>query len=66
MGFSEAYLEPLNIYSMLCAAIELDGSPLGLVCCENSAQVKVWSQQDLQYLQQGAAMVGLAMKKFGG
>ena len=65
-GFSETYLEPLNIYSTLCAAIELDGSPLGLVCCENSAQIKVWSQQDLQYLQQAAAMVGLAMKKFGG
>ncbi len=65
-SFNDTYLEPLNIYSMLNAAIELDGSPLGLVCCENTAQIKVWSQPDLQYLQQAAAMVGLAMKKFGG
>lgn len=63
--FSETYFEPLNIYSQLNAAIELDGSPLGLVCCEQTAEIREWSQADLQYLQQAAAMVGLAMKKFG-
>ena len=32
---------------------------------ENTAQIKEWSQPDLQYLQQAAAMVSLAMKKLG-
>lgn len=63
--FNESYFEPLNIYSLLDVGIDIDGLPLGLVCCENTAQIKEWSQPDLQYLQQAAAMVSLAMKKLG-
>lgn len=64
--FNEGYFEPLNIYSLLDVGIAVNDVQLGLVCCEQTAHVKEWSQADVQYLQQVAAMVGLALKKFGG
>ncbi|WP_269530824.1 GAF domain-containing protein [Chitinimonas sp. BJYL2] len=63
--FNEGYFEPLNIYSLLDVGIEVGGSPIGLVCCEQTGGEKEWSQPDVQYLQQVGAMVGLALKKLG-
>jgi GAF domain-containing protein len=63
--FSEGYLEPLNIYSRLDVVIDVAGSLVGILSCEQTAQERDWSQADLQYLQQAAATIGLALKKFG-
>ncbi|QDQ28879.1 GAF domain-containing protein [Chitinimonas arctica] len=65
-GFSESYFEPLNIYSQLSVGIEFDTRQIGWVCCENCAEIRNWSQADMQYLQQAAAMISLAFRKFGG
>ncbi|WP_374358025.1 GAF domain-containing protein [Chitinimonas sp.] len=62
--FSEGYLEPLNIYSRLDVVIDVAGSLVGVLSCEQTAHEHDWTQQDLQYLQQGAATIGLALKKF--
>ncbi|QNM97939.1 GAF domain-containing protein [Chitinimonas koreensis] len=64
-AFNESYLEPLNIYSLLDVTVEVGGSQLGVVRCEQTVGTREWSQADMQYLQQVAAMVGLALKKFG-
>ncbi|GAB3244976.1 GAF domain-containing protein [Chitinimonas naiadis] len=64
--FNEVYFEPLNIYSLLDVGITVNDVQVGLVCCEQTADIKEWSQADIQYLQQVAAMVGLALKRFGG
>lgn len=61
--FCESYLEPLNIYSLLDAAIEVDGVQIGLLCCEQTASEREWTQPDLLYLQQVTAMISLAFKK---
>ncbi|MBV8465120.1 MAG: GAF domain-containing protein [Burkholderiales bacterium] len=64
--FNEGYFDLLNIYSRLDVVIEVDGHPMGVVSCEQTGQAREWSQQDLQFMQQAAATVGLALKKFGG
>ena len=63
--FNEGYFEPLNIYSLLDVGIEMDGSQIGIVCCEQTVEIKEWSQTDVQYLKQVVAMVSLALKKLG-
>ncbi|MFC4157863.1 GAF domain-containing protein [Chitinimonas lacunae] len=63
--FNDSLLEPLNIYSVLSLPIELDGRQLGLVSCEQTSQPRDWSTQDIQYLKQVAAMIGLLLKKLG-
>jgi len=63
--FNENYLEPLNIYSRIDCSVEVDGAQVGVVSCEQTAQVREWTQPDLQFLQQAAATLGLAIKKFG-
>jgi GAF domain-containing protein len=64
--FNEGYFDLLNIYSRLDVVIEVDGQPMGVLSCEQTGQAREWSQQDLQYMQQSAATIGLALKKFGG
>jgi len=61
--FNENYFEPLNIYSLLNVAIEVDGSQIGLVCCEQTVAEREWTPEDVVYLQKVAAMITLAFKK---
>lgn len=61
--FNEGYLDPLNVYSVLDAAIEVDGTVEGFVRCEMTVAERDWSNDDLFYLQKVAAMVALALKK---
>ncbi len=41
--FTESYLQPLDIYSMLDAPIIIDGELQGVVCLENVGYVRQWS-----------------------
>lgn len=61
--FNEGYLEPLNIYSRLDVVVELGGAHVGVLSCEQTGEPRDWSQQDMQFLQQAAATLGLALKK---
>lgn len=63
--FNEGYLEPLNIYSRLDVIIEFNGANVGILSCEQTGVEHDWTQQDMQYLQQAAATIGLALKKIG-
>ncbi|MBV8657277.1 MAG: GAF domain-containing protein [Burkholderiales bacterium] len=63
--FNENYLEPLNIYSRMDVVVEVDGAQMGVISCEQTAQIREWTQPDLQFLQQAAAALGLAIKKCG-
>lgn len=61
--FNESYFEPLNIYSLLNVAIEIDGSQIGFVCCEQTVAEREWTNEDVVYLQKVSAMITLAFKK---
>jgi two-component system NtrC family sensor kinase len=44
--FTDAYLKPLNIKSMLDAPIRINGRMLGVVCCEKIGKQKNWTMAD--------------------
>ena len=50
--FSEGYLKPLNIVSMLDVPIWVGGKMFGVLCCESIAQKRTWSkkEEDFVYL----------------
>lgn len=41
--FSEGYLTPLNIFSMLDAPIRKNGKIVGILCCEQTEHPRTWS-----------------------
>lgn len=55
--------EVTNTYSLLDVGIEVDGSQVGLICCEQAGAVKEWSEADVQYVRQAVAMVSQALKE---
>ena len=60
--FTELYFEPLNIFSLLDVGITVGDEPLGLFCCENVSFVKQWSDDDVNFLRQTAALIGMVLK----
>jgi diguanylate cyclase (GGDEF)-like protein/PAS domain S-box-containing protein len=47
--FREGYLEPLNIESMLDAAIWFDGESQGVICLESVGQRREWTPDEEQF-----------------
>ena len=48
--FSEVYLKPLNIFSMLDAPIRVNGKMVGVVCCEQLVSKRVWSPGEQTFI----------------
>ena len=44
--FTEGYLTPLNIFSMLDAGIHFGGRSVGVLCCEHTGAVRQWTEQE--------------------
>ena len=44
--FTEGYLTPLDIYSMLDAGIHFGGRSVGVICCEHTGAVRQWTEQE--------------------
>jgi PAS domain S-box-containing protein len=47
--FSEVYLKPLGISSMLDAPIRLSGKMLGVICNEHVGEKRIWSQEEQNF-----------------
>jgi PAS domain S-box-containing protein len=60
--FLEAYLIPLNIYSMLDAPIHVEGVVRGVVCHEQVGTVRDWSSEEEAFAASIADAVGLALE----
>jgi GAF domain-containing protein len=60
--FTESYLKPLDIYSMLDCPILSEGKPIGVVCCEHQGHHKEWQTQDILFLQSLADLIALYHK----
>ena len=58
----EVYFTPLDIRSLLDFVVLDKGQPVAVLCCEHCAEQKQWTQQDLDYLQAIATVVGFTMK----
>ncbi|WP_250631935.1 GAF domain-containing protein [Rhodoflexus caldus] len=60
--FTETYLKPLDIYSMLDCPILAEGKPIGVICCEQQKSRKEWQTQDILFLQSLADLIALHYK----
>lgn len=60
--FTEAYLKPLNIRSMLDIPIRLGGKTVGVLCLENIAEVKNWNLEEQNFATYLADWVTLSLE----
>lgn len=60
--FTESYLKPLDIYSMLDCPILAEGKPIGVICCEQQKSRKEWQTQHILFLQSLADLIALHHK----
>ncbi len=47
--FTESYLLPLNIYSMLDATLRKEGKVCGVICMEQVGQVRKWNHAEAEF-----------------
>jgi hypothetical protein len=60
--FKERYLNPLSIFSMLDCPIQIDGIPIGVICCEQQYIQKNWVTEDVLYVQSLAEHISICYK----
>jgi hypothetical protein len=60
--FSEVYLTPLNITSMLDAPIRLHGKMVGVICNENVNEYRTWTPEELTFSASLADLISRAME----
>lgn len=60
--FTEDYLKPLDIYSMLDCPITVNRQPIGVICCENQHAIKNWNLEDTLFLQSFADFIAMNYK----
>ena len=59
--FSEGYLKPLEITSMLDVPIRHKGEMIGIICCEHIGIKRVWSENEAGFVGSMADLVGRAI-----
>ncbi|MDZ7958634.1 MAG: PAS domain S-box protein [Aulosira sp. DedQUE10] len=60
--FSESYLTPLNITSMLDTPIRLGGKTVGVLCLESVVIAHHWTQEDQNFARSLGNLVSLALE----
>lgn len=60
--FTETYLTPLNIHSMLDITFSLDGELNGLICCEQQHAPRKWKTEDIIFASSVADITSLAYR----
>lgn len=60
--FSEVYLRPLNIVSLLDAPIRVNGKMVGVICCEQLMEKRYWSISEQNFAGNIADIVARALQ----
>ena len=60
--FSEVYLKPLGIESMLDVPIFNEGKLIGVICCEHQHEQKNWTDDHAEFLKSCAEMITVSYK----
>ena len=61
-AFTESYLKPFDIFSLLDCPIFMDQHPVGVICCENQFNVKRWNTEDVLFVQSFADVIAMNYK----
>jgi GAF domain-containing protein len=61
--FSEPYLRPLGIASMLDVPIWVGGEMVGVVCCEHVGEPRTWTADEENFAYLLASFVSLARER---
>ncbi len=61
--FSETYLFPLGITSMLDVPIWLSGNMEGILCCEHVGPMRVWTDEEINLARTVANMVTMVLEQ---
>lgn len=59
--FQELYFKPNDIHSLLDFVIANKSSAIGILCCEHCGEVKEWTDEQVDYLEQIAFSIGFAI-----
>lgn len=62
--FSEVYLRPLGIESMLDVPFFDAGKIAGVICCEHQSEQKHWTEADVEFLKSCADIVTILYKTY--
>ncbi len=57
--FKDSYLVPLDIYSMLDCPIVFNDKIIGVICCENQHNTKIWNPEDGIFIQSLADFISM-------
>jgi K+-sensing histidine kinase KdpD len=60
--FSEVYLKPLAIFSLMDCPIIVDGKAVGVICCENQNDYREWTTEDILFIQSLAVHISISYK----
>lgn len=60
--FTEGYLLPLDIHSMLDATYSMDGHLGGLLCCEQQGKPRVWQPEDIIFASSVSDIISLTYR----
>lgn len=59
--FSEGYLSPLSITSMLDVPIRHKGEVIGIICCEHIGEKRTWTEDEATFVASLADLIGRAI-----
>ncbi|QWR77190.1 GAF domain-containing sensor histidine kinase [Candidatus Magnetomonas plexicatena] len=60
--FTEGYLKPLNIVSMMDAGINQKGEVAGVICCEQTETQIVWTMEAQEFVSSVSDMISLVLE----
>ena len=60
--FSQSYLTPLDIYSMLDSSFEVDGKFAGVICCEQQEETYHWTPEDILFIRSMSDVISMVHK----
>lgn len=61
--FEVSYLKPLNIVSMLDFPVRLHGQVIGIICCEQSKEKRIWTDNEKSFVKSISDFVSLQFEK---
>jgi serine phosphatase RsbU (regulator of sigma subunit) len=60
--FTDSYLKPLGIFSMLDCPIIIDGESVGVICCEQQLDFAKWGNEEVLFVESLSDFISIQVK----